>query len=279
MAGLKFIQITFSGFKPEDTDILIGLLSGFNHTGMLEENASLKVYFKGPEYPEKEMVTIANRLSCLIESKFVEERNWNQEWESSYAPVRVDDFCCVRTDFHKPPENVKYDLLINPKMSFGTGHHATTYLMIKRLATLDLKGKRVFDFGCGTGVLAILAEKMGASSVLATDIDEWALGNSRDNIKQNQCSHIRVSNEEPASLVDRFDYILANINRNILIENMPYFRALLTTGGKLLLSGILYDSDREIIISVAEELGLHYVEEEVKEKWLAMLFQKGSNED
>ena len=254
--------------------MLSGLLSNYNHNGILEEDKHLSVYFAQDKFPEVDMQALAHDLSLTPEVTVIAEKNWNQEWEQHFSPVVVDDFCAVRAGFHQPISGVQYELIINPKMSFGTGHHATTFLMIQQMAKLDLKGKNALDFGCGTGILSILAEKLKAASVMAIDIDEWSIQNAQENLALNNCRHIEVKNEALTTFSCRFDCIFANINRNVLLDSMPTLSRLLPHGGFLLLSGILWEKDETVIKASAAAEGLTFIEENHKDAWAALLFQK-----
>ena len=271
---MNSIEIRFKNIPEEQAALLSGLLSGYNHNGILEEDSNLCVYFAQDKFPEADIQALAHDLNLKPEFTVIAEKNWNQEWEQHFSPVVVDDFCAVRAGFHQPISGVQYELIINPKMSFGTGHHATTFLMIQQMAKQDLTGKNVLDFGCGTGILSILAEKSGAASVTAIDIDEWSIQNARENVALNDCRHIDVKNEALTTFSCCFDCIFANINRNVLSDSMPTLSRLLPHGGFLLLSGILWEKDETVIKASAAAEGLTFIEENQKDAWAALLFQK-----
>jgi len=201
----------------------------------------------------------------------IEQVNWNSEWEKNFNPIQVDDLVSIRAPFHKNP-NLKYDIVIEPKMSFGTGHHETTHLMIQHLIDLDLKGKTVLDMGCGTGILAIFAEMKGAEKLDAIDIDPWCYENSLENIKRNQCKNIKVY-EGDASLLSqkKYDVIIANINRNILIQDISIYAKSLNKNGSLLLSGF-YSEDIPIIDEEAGKSKLKLVKKLVKNNWIGLKY-------
>ena len=199
--------------------------------------------------------------------------NWNEEWEKNFEPIVVEGACTVRAPFH-PAATTPYEIVITPKMSFGTGHHETTYMMLQFLLTLDLKGKRVLDMGCGTSVLAIMAEKRGAAEVLAVDIDDWCVENSLENIAHNACEHISVLLGDVSQLNGRtFDLIIANINRNILLADIPHYAASLTHGGTLLLSGF-YTEDIPAITEQCTAHALRFVQNLGRNNWAAVQFTK-----
>lgn len=202
----------------------------------------------------------------------IEQQNWNEDWEKSFTPVTVSGFCTIRATFHKPDTSVLHDIIITPKMSFGTGHHATTQLMLQQMSTCDFEGKSVFDFGTGTGVLAILAEKLGAKEIVAVDNDEWSYENTLENIGYNNSKHIKVfrGSIEKAGL-RKYDIVLANINRHILLEYMDEMKALLSSTGIIYMSGIL-DEDEQLITTEAAKSGFTFVSKVQQEKWICLCF-------
>lgn len=186
----------------------------------------------------------------------IADRNWNSEWEGSFQPVEVGGEVRIRAEFHPPMEGFAHDLVITPRMAFGTGHHATTRMMIQAMLGLDLAGKEVCDLGCGTGVLAILAERLGATRILAIDNDPGAVDNAKSNIERNGCHAITVEKGDAASLKGLpFAAILANIERNVLLEGMPFLAGALRPGGTVLLSGFVVN-DRHMLVQRAKEHGL-----------------------
>ncbi|OJV55970.1 MAG: hypothetical protein BGO31_17965 [Bacteroidetes bacterium 43-16] len=204
------------------------------------------------------------------------EQNWNATWESNFEPVVIEGFCSVRAHFHEPIPGVQYDIRITPKMSFGTGHHATTRLMMSQMKDLDFKNKSVFDYGSGTGILAILAEMLGATQVDAIDIDEWSYENGLENVNTNQCKHIVVAQGDISWVQAgrQYDIILANINRHILLESMAQLNSFLPQDGQLLLSGILKLQDTHIIVEKAKACGFEMLKQTEDNGWTAILFRK-----
>jgi len=184
--------------------------------------------------------------------------------------VVVENFCAVRAHFHEPITNVEHEIIITPKMSFGTGHHATTYMMMQQMQHIDFKNKAVFDFGTGTGILAILAEKRGAENIAAIDMDDWSIENAKENFQRNHCSRISVS---LSSILpeDKFDVILANINRNVLLNYMEGLVKKAKPGGVVLMSGLLA-ADEDEITNAAEKQGLQFKKKEEKNGWISLLF-------
>ena len=201
----------------------------------------------------------------------IEQINWNEEWEKNFTPILVDDLCAVRASFHEKKE-VLYDIVIEPKMSFGTGHHETTHMMIQHILNNDFKEKSVLDMGCGTGVLAILAEMKGAKPIDAIDYDNWCYVNSLENLKRNNCKEITVIEGDAAILgIKKYDIILANINRNILLNDMATYVSCLKKGGLLFLSGF-YNDDIPLIKQVCEKQMLKFQEKLERNKWVSLKF-------
>lgn len=205
----------------------------------------------------------------------IAETNWNEEWEKNFEPVLVDDLLCIRAPFHKKNTSVKHEIVIMPKMSFGTGHHQTTRLMCRQMFATNLKNARVLDMGCGTGILAILAKKLDAAEVVAIDIDQWSVDNSRENCQQNGYPdiHLKLGDVDVISSESTFDIILANINKNVLKAHLPHYSAKLKTGGKLFLSGF-FTTDVEELKSVSEKNGLRFVLTDNENEWAMLLFEK-----
>lgn len=208
-------------------------------------------------------------VSYTIEE--IEQVNWNEEWEKNFEAIDVDGICHVRAPFHEKTD-AKYDIVIEPKMSFGTGHHETTHMMIQHLLETDVTGKKTLDMGCGTAILAILAEMKGAQPIDAIDIDNWCYLNSIENAERNNCSHITVYEGDAALLAGRnYDVIIANINRNILLEDMQQYVDCLNPGGTLFLSGF-YEEDIPVIDASCTEKGLTYVKKHQKNNWVALKY-------
>ncbi len=198
--------------------------------------------------------------------------NWNEEWEKNFQPINVEDKVLIRAEFHES-QGLEEEIIIQPKMSFGTGHHATTYLMIQQMMDMDFQGKKVLDRGCGTSVLAIYDEKKGASDVLGIDIDEWAVENSRENAERNNTPmHVELGTADNLGQ-EKFEIILANINRNILISDIPRYVEVLEPGGSLLLSGLCF-FDVDDILQVCEEQNLQLQKKLQREEWVSLLLTK-----
>jgi ribosomal protein L11 methyltransferase len=272
---MNYTKLSFSVAGQDAKDTLIALLSNIEFEGLEETPDGLDVYIETPSFDKDEINSISNQLNVPYTTEQMAKRNWNEEWEKNFEPVIINGFCSVRADFHPKPANVEYDIVITPKMSFGTGHHATTASMMTFMKELDFKDKKVLDFGTGTGILAILAEQLGAASVLGIDNDEWSIENALENCGRNNATKvdIQISPIESLDTAARFDIILANINRHILLEYMNNMFALLKTGGTLLLSGILPE-DISIITAAATAAGFKYEKEMIENNWVCMQFGK-----
>jgi ribosomal protein L11 methyltransferase len=220
---------------------------------------------------DQHLAELQQRISFRWTTELVPQQNWNAIWESGFEPIIIGNFCAVRADFHEPIPNVKYELVINPKMAFGTGHHATTYMMIEMMEELEWKGKSVLDFGCGTGILAILAHQLGAEPITAIDIDHNSVENTIENAKINQAAgSLKVlEGSLPVTAGNRYDRILANINRNVLLDTIFTLYEQTFAPGTVLLSGILVE-DRQVVSQKAKQAGFKL--EKVLEKggWICM---------
>ncbi len=252
-------------------EILIAELSEIGFESFVETNEGVEAYIQLEEFNE----TSVNSLKILANSMFqieystkvIADQNWNAEWENNFDLINVENKCIIRAPFHDKIDSIEYDILINPKMSFGTGHHETTYLMIKRLLDIDLAGKNVLDMGCGTGVLAILSKMKNAQYVKAIDIDEWAYNNTLENIRNNNCEEIEVEKGGAEQIgKTNFDVIIANINRNILLNDMANYAKSMTCDGQLLLSGF-FSSDKEVLLKATSNLNLELIYSESKNDW------------
>jgi ribosomal protein L11 methyltransferase len=273
------LTIAFNEVNPW-RDIAVALLAEVGFESFLEEENTLMAFIQGDAFDREETMAALFKIPVEAISKLdfeaVDQRNWNEEWEASFEPIDVDGFCRIRAPFHQPKFDMD-EVVIEPKMSFGTGHHATTYLMVRHLYGLDLEAKTVLDMGCGTGVLAIVAKKRGASDVTGIDIESWAVENAIENAERNDCSQIRMMEGDITSTAGlRFDIILANINRNVLLTDMPAYAALIPPGGVLLLSGF-FPSDTETLISKAAESDLEPYASDEKDGWAFLHLRKRTN--
>jgi ribosomal protein L11 methyltransferase len=251
-------------------DILLSQLTDFDAAGFEHGEDYLLAYFPEEHFKSYEVNEVLQGKKFEVTT--VVEKNWNEEWESNFHPVVVDDFVGLRADFHQPLQKVEHEIVITPKMSFGTGHHATTYMMISEMRNISFRGKEVFDFGTGTGVLAILAEKLGALKVVAIDNDEWSIRNAEENRGKNQCNKIdlTLASELPGG---SFDIILANINRNVILQHMAGIENILNTGGLVLFSGLL-KADEDVITEAAKNVSLTKEKYGEKDNWISLVFRK-----
>lgn len=267
---MAFITLTIV-CDEEKRELLIAELSLFPFDAFEETETGLLASCEEEDWTPEEIAPLMERYEVAFTTERVEKVNWNEEWEKHYDPVIVDQSCIVRATFHAPRPEFPYEIIITPKMSFGTGHHATTYQVLKYQLTLDFTGKKVIDVGCGTGALAIMAFKRGATDISAVDIDEWCIENSTENFSLNDCPFIQpvLGGIEAIPESEQFDIILANINKNVLLSQMADYKNRLAQGGKLILSGF-YVEDIPDLLNLAEKLGLTYLDQTDKDRW-AML--------
>ena len=256
-------------------EILIAELGYAGFESFVETEEGVTAYIQKEDWNPSilEDIQILNSEEFEINFTFneIEQTNWNKEWEKNFNPIIVDDLCSVRAPFHEKPDT-KYDIIIEPKMSFGTGHHETTHMMIQHILKNDLKGKSVLDMGCGTGVLAILSEMKGAKPLDAIDYDNWCYLNSLENVERNNCKHITVKEGDASLLAGKtYDVIIANINRNILLHDMKTYTSSLNKGGMLFLSGF-YNDDIPIITGECEKHLLKFEEKLERNNWVSLKF-------
>ncbi len=262
------------------TDILIAELSEIGFESFEEGKDFLKAFIPAKTYDNERLKSIRiiekEKNGISFTEKLIKEQNWNEVWESNFQPVTIGNDVYVRAPFHKKAEDVKYEIIIEPKMSFGTAHHDTTSLMIEQMLDEKIENKSVLDMGCGTGILSILAEILGASNVVAIDNDEWAYNNALENRRKNKCKKIDVRLGDSSALKDEmFDVILANINRNVLLKDMQVYHDHLNDNGILLLSGFLIE-DVELLKDEAKKIGLIFSSMMMKDDWIALRFSKDS---
>lgn len=264
-----YIQIQFQDLQPEQIEILIAQLSDAAFEGFEEGETSLKAFIRSDVFDETTLNDICYKYQVSFEQSVISPENWNQIWESSFEPVEVDDFALVRAHFHPTSTKTTHEIIITPKMSFGTGHHDTTYMMIRAMKDIDFKNKSVLDFGTGTGILAILAEKLGAAQILAIDNDTWAIENSEENIVRNGVKKIELRLTDKVPDAQKFDVILANINKNVILENLNTLKQQLNANGDLLISGILRDDLNEVQ-ETAKMMNFNCNTEIARNNWLCV---------
>lgn len=264
---MKHIQIEVIANEHQQEE-LIALLDEYNPSGFEQTDEKLLAYFNENDFEEQEIKRILEGYPFSLAE--VAERNWNAVWEQNFPPVVVGDFCAVRAHFHEPIAGVEQEIVITPKMSFGTGHHATTYMMIEQMRELDFINKSVFDFGTGTGILSILAEKQGAKNVVAIDVDDWSIENARENFERNACQHIEVTRSSKLPEA-KFDIILANINRNVILDYMKPLVQICGKDSSVLFSGLLA-ADEQDIKKAAVENDLRFIKMQERQGWISLLF-------
>lgn len=263
--------------KEPGTEILIAELGSVGFESFVEHEAGVLAYIQKDEWNgsilEDIFILSSDEFSVNFEKKEVAQTNWNAEWEKNFPPIQVADKVSIRAPFHENP-NLPFDIVIEPKMSFGTGHHETTHMMVQHLLELDLTGKKTLDMGCGTGILAIFAEMKGAEPIDAIDIDNWCYENSVENAARNACKSISVYEGDASLLVGKqYDVIIANINRNILMKDMETYTSTLNEKGVLLLSGF-YREDIPIIDAEVTKYGLSLEKTIERNNWVALRYQK-----
>ncbi len=263
--------------KEPATEILIAELGEVGFESFVENENGVIGYIQKNEWKENLLEDVyilkSEAFSINFDYKEIAQTNWNAEWEKNFNQIQVDDLVSIRAPFHKNP-NLKYDIVIEPKMSFGTGHHETTHMMVQHLINLDVQNKKVLDMGCGTGILAIFAEMKGAQPIDAIDIDAWCYENSIENAERNGCKNISVFEGDSSLLVDKkYDVIIANINRNILLSDMGTYTGCLNETGVLLLSGF-YEDDIPVIDAEVSKHGLTLNKTIKRNNWVALQYQK-----
>lgn len=276
---MGYLQYTFSGIKDaERAQQLIAYLSILSFEGFLEKRDCIIAYVResnsAPDLKQiiSELPGDFHKVEITLDH--LEEVNWNSAWEKSFQPITIADRIHIRAPFHIPNPKVDYELVIEPKMSFGTGHHQTTRLMMKALLSVDIDKKTVLDMGTGSGVLAILSSMLGAEKVLGLDIDRWAIENARDNVKTNSMGQIQIDTRKNSSWErKKFDIVLANINLNVLLADLKNYESVLTSSGVIIVSGFL-ETDCQIIEREALKVNL-FIKDILREnEWIALILHK-----
>lgn len=265
------VIIPISNHADHLSEILIAELSTLGFDGFLEESNQLKAYIAAIDFNQTELNSLLASYQLTATIQTIDKQNWNIVWESNFSPMQVDQFVGVRASFHEPIQGVQHELIITPKMSFGTGHHGTTYSVMKLMEPIDFQGKKVFDFGTGTGILAILAEKLGAAKVVGVDNDPWCIENAEENVQVNGCTNIQIELADTIANKERYDIVIANINRHILEANMLLFPQIIHSGGLLILSGLLL-SDELDMIELCKKNGFKHEQTMAKDGWVAIQF-------
>ncbi|MCX8491748.1 MAG: 50S ribosomal protein L11 methyltransferase [Cyclobacteriaceae bacterium] len=264
---------------PEFSEILMAEIGEVGFDTFMENDKGFEAYVEERKFNEQLLEEVKEKYKTVNPLLFfwdkIQKENWNEQWEKSLEPIIVDDRCLIRAEFHKIERIYPYEIIITPKMSFGTGHHQTTYLMIKNQLDLDHSNKRIMDAGCGTAILSIMASKRKAKEVVAFDIDEWSVVNGKENIENNTCANIKIHQGTIAEIkpFGTFEIILANINKNVLLQEMTSYASYLAPSGALLLSGF-YTNDIADLNAEAARHGLKEVKRDEKEGWASLLLRK-----
>ena len=278
---MKYFEVTFTTEPCNEivTDVISAMAGEIGFESFVEWEKGVQAYIQQSLFDEETLKGMVSDFplpdtSITYTIQEAEDKDWNEEWEKNFfQPIVIGDRCCIHSTFHKDTPKTEYEILINPQMAFGTGHHETTSSIICELLDADLQGKSVLDMGCGTSILAILASMRGANPVTAIDIDDWCVNNSRDNIALNGINNITVELGDANLLKGRdpFDVIIANINRNILLADMSQYAACMHSGSELYMSGF-YLEDIPAIREKAESLGMTFVHHREKNNWVAVKF-------
>lgn len=274
----EYIEVTFHFDNQEQLDMLVAYLAVLGFDGFNEEGNTCKTFIEATEYAaqemDKELNEIFKQYNLTYSKSIIKEKNWNAIWEANFDPVRVGDFVGIRAHFH-PSFNpsVEHEIHITPKMSFGTGHHATTFTVMQLMETIPFAGKTVYDFGTGTGILAILAEKLGAAEVLAVDNDDWCIENATENLQNNQSQNIQIQKVVSAIQHRQFDIIIANVNRHIIEANMVELNKVANSNSTLILSGLLID-DQEDIVNLTKQYNWHLEKTKPLNGWVSLQFKR-----
>jgi ribosomal protein L11 methyltransferase len=266
------VKITIEASEA-DQELLIAILIDLNIAGFEQLEDELIAWFNVDEFDESVIIPILS--SYEYQTERIKEKNWNEQWEKDFQPVIVNDFCAIRAHFHAPISSVQHEIIITPKMSFGTGHHATTHMMIQHMEHIDFKNKTVFDFGTGTGILAILAEQLGAKAILAIDLDEWSINNAQENISRNNCRLIDVFQGSQVPDGKAFDVILANINKNVILQHLKFLVPAINDHGTILFSGLLTDDEVDIV-DACKGFPLTLIRKFNRGNWISLYFSKTS---
>ncbi|HMN32965.1 MAG TPA: 50S ribosomal protein L11 methyltransferase [Chitinophagaceae bacterium] len=266
---MNTIKIKFINIDEQKSDLIIALLSDMPVQGFDYEELHLQAYFLENDFHEEQIQARLKELEVEFSKEIIATKNWNEEWENNFNPIFINDEIAIKAPFHDKINGVKHVINIMPKMSFGTGHHATTQLMLQMMSSMKFENKSVFDFGCGTGVLSIYAEIKNATSVLGIDNDEWSVENAIENYKMNDCHKIEISNQSIETIDKKFDIILANIQLNILVQYKEKLKELLSPSGIILLSGVLV-SDEAQLRQAFEASQFQLIERAQIKEWIAL---------
>ncbi|MBO7231287.1 MAG: 50S ribosomal protein L11 methyltransferase [Bacteroidaceae bacterium] len=275
------IQFTVTPNEEVATDVLAALLAEIGFESFVPDENGMEAYVPHNIYDDTAIATVVENFplegyNIAYESEFIEGEDWNAEWEKNYfQPIVLGEDCVIHSTFHTDVPKARYDILIDPKMAFGTGYHQTTCHMLRAILASDMEGKSVLDMGCGTALLAILARKHGATDVVAIDIDEFAYENAKENVILNNTADIevRLGGAEAIKENDSFDFVIANINRNILLADMMNYVRCMHSGSQIFISGF-YTDDMDVLKEEAARNGLRYIDYAEDNRWAMMRFVK-----
>lgn len=268
---MNYTEITIDITDAVLKDLLIAELTAIGFDGFEETDTALKAFSSENKFDEPALIILTKGHSLKYTTASLPQQNWNEVWESNFSPMTVDDFVGVRASFHAQLTDVTHEIIITPKMSFGTGHHATTYMMMQLMRDINFENKTVLDFGSGTGILAILAEKLGGIEIEAIDYDEWCIENSLENINSNNCKQIKIYRADKVATERKFNVLLANINKNIILANVEALTNAAASDGQILLSGLLQEDEKDILNST-NQLGWKHLKTITKSNWIALQF-------
>jgi ribosomal protein L11 methyltransferase len=266
---MNHIEVTIPTTDTELQEMLIAMLAEIGYDGFEENEEQLKAFIDESKFDENILAVITSQLNLTFSKQTIAKQNWNELWESNFSTVIVDDFVGIRAHFHEPLKGVQHEIIITPKMSFGTGHHATTFSVMKLMKDIDFSNKSVFDFGTGTGILAILAEKLGANDILAVDNDDWCIENSIENAANNNCQNIKIELANDAKTGRQFDVVIANINKNIILDNLQDLAADVASNGNIIVSGLLREDEADILAATAG-IGWKHITTLRRDAWIAI---------
>ena len=269
---MEYFEIRIHPVSEEKQEILTSLLAEVNFESFVETEDELLAYIQAHNYVREKVEQLCDQFEVKFTEKQIPDQNWNAEWEKNFEPVLIAEKCYIRAPFHAPRPDYPFEIIIEPKMSFGTAHHETTALMVEMMMQMDFMGKKVLDMGCGTGILAILAYKMGAAEVEAIDNDPWAYNNAMENMEKNHVTAMTVKMGDVDAAGSGYDILLANINRNVLISHLPEYSKRIKKG-ELLMSGF-YEEDLAMIRQAAELNAFIFDRHITKNRWVAARFIK-----
>jgi ribosomal protein L11 methyltransferase len=270
---MEYTEVRLRGLTQENREAIIYYLGEEGFESFADDGEDLLAYIPSDIYDAQKVDDLCRRFEADHDVRNIPEQNWNETWEKNFNPVLIRGRCLIRAPFHESVPGVEHEIVIMPKMSFGTAHHETTAGMIAMMLDLNMKDKKVLDMGTGTGILAIMAEKLGAREVTAIDNDHWSFENALENVERNNCRRISVMEGGAEKISGDFDIILANINRNILIEQLPFYSGAAHSGTLLMMSGF-YEEDLPVISNAAAANGFLLLNSSSENRWVAAIFIK-----